>query len=132
MTFGIARSFPVLLTENKRLLQRTSRSSRRVSYYKQNPFSQDLELFQNKLDQSDSPSSEFEEDDGWGDRTSRSSFVPAVIEEERKRVTKEKGDERDMFIPIFSLVSLAGLFGAYGYEMVRLYLRGELYLPWNQ
>ncbi|KAL3901348.1 MAG: hypothetical protein SGARI_006087 [Bacillariaceae sp.] len=39
--------------------------------------------------------------------------------------------ERDMFIPIFALVSLAGLFGAYGYEMLRLASRGELYLPWN-
>ena len=39
--------------------------------------------------------------------------------------------DRDMFIPIFSLVSLAGLFGTYGYEMLRLYSRGELYLPWD-
>jgi len=38
-------------------------------------------------------------------------------------------EERDLFIPIFAVVSLAGLLGAYGYEMVRLYLRGELYLP---
>mmetsp|Transcript_20622 Transcript_20622/g.31314 ORF Transcript_20622/g.31314 Transcript_20622/m.31314 type:complete len:162 (-) Transcript_20622:151-636(-) len=39
------------------------------------------------------------------------------------------GRERDLFIPILSVVSLAGLFGAYGYEMLRLYSRGELYLP---
>mmetsp|Transcript_15943 Transcript_15943/g.20239 ORF Transcript_15943/g.20239 Transcript_15943/m.20239 type:complete len:217 (-) Transcript_15943:279-929(-) len=39
--------------------------------------------------------------------------------------------ERDLFIPIFAVVSLLGLFGAYGYEMLRLYSRGELYLPWN-
>jgi hypothetical protein len=39
--------------------------------------------------------------------------------------------ERDLFIPIFAIVSLVGLFGAYGYEMLRLYSRGELYLPWN-
>ena len=39
--------------------------------------------------------------------------------------------ERDLFIPIFALVSLAGLFGSYGYEMLRLYSRGELYLPWS-
>ncbi len=38
-------------------------------------------------------------------------------------------EERDLFIPIFALVSLGGLFGAYGYEMLRLYSRGELYLP---
>jgi hypothetical protein len=37
----------------------------------------------------------------------------------------------DLFIPIFTAISLAGLFGAYGYEMIRLYNRGELYLPWN-
>lgn len=35
----------------------------------------------------------------------------------------------DLFIPIFTLVSICGLLGAYGYEMIRLYLRGELYLP---
>ena len=39
--------------------------------------------------------------------------------------------DRDFFIPIFSIVSLAGLFGSYGYEMLRLYSRGELYLPWD-
>jgi hypothetical protein len=37
--------------------------------------------------------------------------------------------ERDLFIPIFTLISLSGLMGAYAYEMIRLYLRGELYLP---
>jgi hypothetical protein len=40
--------------------------------------------------------------------------------------------ERDLFIPIFAIVSLAGLFGAYGYEMLRLNAQGELYLPWRQ
>ena len=39
--------------------------------------------------------------------------------------------ERDLFIPIFSIVALIGLFGSYGYEMVRLASRGELYLPWS-
>ena len=37
--------------------------------------------------------------------------------------------ERDLFIPLFALVSLAGLMGAYGYETLRLAARGELYLP---
>ena len=41
----------------------------------------------------------------------------------------EEGTERDLFIPIFAVVSLVGLFGAYGYEMLRLYSQGELYLP---
>ncbi|KAL7545465.1 hypothetical protein ACHAWF_008815 [Thalassiosira exigua] len=39
--------------------------------------------------------------------------------------------ERDLFIPIFTLVSVIGFVGLYGYEMLRLYSRGELYLPWN-
>ena len=39
--------------------------------------------------------------------------------------------ERDIFIPVFAIVSLLGLFGSYGYEMLRLYSRGELYLPWD-
>ena len=43
--------------------------------------------------------------------------------------TNKEAEERDLFIPIFALVSLAGLFGAYGFEMLRLYSRGELYLP---
>jgi hypothetical protein len=46
--------------------------------------------------------------------------------------TDNQEQERDLFIPIFALVSLTGLFGAYGYEILRLYLRGELYLPWTQ
>jgi hypothetical protein len=41
------------------------------------------------------------------------------------------GEERDMFIPIFTLVAVAGFTGLYGYELLRLYLRGELYLPWQ-
>jgi hypothetical protein len=44
-----------------------------------------------------------------------------------KRESSES--ERDLFIPLFAIVSLSGLFGAYGYEMIRLYLRGELYVP---
>mmetsp|Transcript_15683 Transcript_15683/g.33224 ORF Transcript_15683/g.33224 Transcript_15683/m.33224 type:complete len:178 (-) Transcript_15683:166-699(-) len=41
------------------------------------------------------------------------------------------GEEIDLFIPIFTLVSVIGFTGLYGYEMLRLYLRGELYLPWE-
>jgi len=44
--------------------------------------------------------------------------------------TKEQPD-RDLFIPIFALISLSGLFGTYAFEMVRLWSRGELYLPWS-
>ena len=43
----------------------------------------------------------------------------------------EEEVERDLFIPIFAVVSLLGLFGAYTYETLRLASRGELYLPWN-
>ena len=42
------------------------------------------------------------------------------------------GTERDLFIPIFTLVAVIGFTGLYGYEMLRLYSRGELYLPWEQ
>ena len=98
------------------------------------------------------------EDDGWGaedeDTTTKtisaSSSGPAGVEERElaalraqmaeKRapatrntnMLKTDEPERDLFIPIFAIISLAGLFGAYGYEMLRLYSRGELYLPWNQ
>jgi hypothetical protein len=55
-----------------------------------------------------------------------------------KRLTTSSETSRDVangksdpFIPIFTAISLAGLFGAYGYEMIRLYIRGELYLPWD-
>mmetsp|Transcript_14132 Transcript_14132/g.21569 ORF Transcript_14132/g.21569 Transcript_14132/m.21569 type:complete len:109 (-) Transcript_14132:122-448(-) len=65
-----------------------------------------------------------EDDDGWGElkELQQESRQPSVVEEDR---------ERDMFIPIFAVVSLAGLFGAYGYETLRLASREELYLPWN-
>ena len=64
-------------------------------------------------------SNDKDDDDDWG----------VVVKKEEVQENEEK--ERDLFIPIFSIVSLLGLFGAYGYEMLRLYLRGELYLPWN-
>jgi hypothetical protein len=84
-----------------------------------------------------------DEDDGWGDDNDDGSSSPATAQKgnqstsnsgERSRVSTTKPsapEERDLFIPIFSLVSLAGLFGSYGYEMLRLYSRGELYLPWD-
>jgi hypothetical protein len=43
--------------------------------------------------------------------------------------SREAPAERDLFIPIMAIVSLAGLLGAYGYETLRLASRGELYLP---
>ncbi|KAL7529689.1 hypothetical protein ACHAXR_003098 [Thalassiosira sp. AJA248-18] len=41
------------------------------------------------------------------------------------------GGEKDLFIPIVTIVSVMGFTGLYGYEMLRLYSRGELYLPWE-
>jgi len=87
-------------------------------------------------------SSDNDEDDGWGEPPSKSDQERelAALQAERagppnsrSRVRQEsEPPERDLFIPIFALVSLAGLFGSYGYEMLRLYSRGELYLPWDQ
>mmetsp|Transcript_4599 Transcript_4599/g.5315 ORF Transcript_4599/g.5315 Transcript_4599/m.5315 type:complete len:112 (+) Transcript_4599:44-379(+) len=67
-----------------------------------------------------------EDDDGWGEIAN----LQKEIQSSKSTQTK-KEPERDLFIPIFALVSLAGLFGSYGYEMLRLYSRGELYLPWE-
>ena len=41
------------------------------------------------------------------------------------------GGEADLFIPIVAVVSVVGFAGLYGYETLRLYSRGELYLPWG-
>jgi hypothetical protein len=83
-----------------------------------------------------------QDDSGWGsppsleDKTlelrelqNDRNAVSSNFQPSQRRLTPER--DRDMFIPIFSLVSLAGLFGTYGYEMLRLYSRGELYLPWD-
>ena len=88
-----------------------------------------------------------EDDDGWGvpsskgdqerelaalqaERAERSA--PASSASSNRGPQDNDPPERDLFIPIFALVSLGGLFGSYGYEMLRLYSRGELYLPWDQ
>mmetsp|Transcript_13915 Transcript_13915/g.20543 ORF Transcript_13915/g.20543 Transcript_13915/m.20543 type:complete len:111 (+) Transcript_13915:78-410(+) len=65
-----------------------------------------------------------EEHDGWGE-------LSDLQQENRLSSVKEETQERDLFIPIFAIVSLAGLFGAYGYETLRLAANEELYLPWN-
>lgn len=56
-------------------------------------------------------------------------YSPSSEENDGMPSNKSIKGERDLFIPIFSTVSLVGLFAAYGYEMLRLYSRGELYLP---
>jgi len=66
-------------------------------------------------------------DDGWG-----FDADDDVLEEARKELNSTPAAaerERDLFIPLFALVSIAGFAGLYGYEMLRLYFAGELYLP---
>ena len=101
--------------------------------------------------------SEEDGDDGWGesvsettttsisssfDRTLKNQELADLQNElELKQQNKDSrnssptdrimSEERDLFIPIFALVSVIGFTGIYGYEMLRLYIRGELYLPWN-
>jgi len=78
------------------------------------------------LDESPQPSSPSgSSDSGDVTNTAMTSGGSQRVQEETER---EEGD-RDLFIPIFSLVSIAGLLGVYAYEMIRLALRGELYLP---
>ena len=89
---------------------------------------------------------EEEEDDGWGTTTSSTTETDRKLNELRSlreeasnkaqgvtpsssSTSFEEPPERDMFIPIMAVVSLLGLFGAYGYETLRLASRGELYLP---
>mmetsp|Transcript_13339 Transcript_13339/g.27065 ORF Transcript_13339/g.27065 Transcript_13339/m.27065 type:complete len:164 (+) Transcript_13339:90-581(+) len=94
-----------------------------------------------------------EEDDGWGDsvsttatsssdRISKSQELAnlqndmAMKQQNKSTQSSPSTDtseskERDLFIPIFTLVSVIGFSGLYGYEMLRLYSKGELYLPWN-
>ena len=93
-------------------------------------------------------SDEIEDDDGWGttpsvDRISKSQELARLQDEmtmKKQQNNKSsqisssnriENEERDLFIPIFALVSIMGFTGLYGYEMLRLYSRGELYLPWN-
>lgn len=97
-----------------------------------------------------SPQDEDEDDDGWGspalvdDNEQQSDFerdrkvneLRYLREEASNKATSPSSSrdvseppERDMFIPIMAVVSLLGLFGAYGYETLRLASRGELYLP---
>ena len=105
---------------------------------------------QSSLFATEAESETTEEDDGWG----TSDTVLSTTETKTNSSTRELASlrtqmaekknppsrdinsnnepERDLFIPIFAIVSLAGLFGAYGYEILRLNARGELYLPWNQ
>lgn len=88
-------------------------------------------------------------DDGWGMPPSMNknevtteygmkqykSLVATTSEQQQQSETKSvtpikvNGNERDLFIPIFTIVSIVGFVGAYGYETLRLYMNDELYLP---
>lgn len=75
-----------------------------------------------------------EMDDGWDD-TGDSTFQrtqdrsrPESLQSARSQPAKEE-PERDLFIPIFTAISVIGFGGLYAYETFRLYLNGELYLP---
>ena len=82
-----------------------------------------------------------DDDNGWGtgakdDFDEKTKELGALQNSrqaslEARRTQSATEGERDLFIPIFAIVSLLGLFGSYGYEMLRLASRGELYLPWN-
>lgn len=78
----------------------------------------------NNTDRDDDKSSlkvELKEQLSWDDSGDKIPLLQSKLREE----------ERDVFIPIFALISLAGLLGTYAYEMLRLASRGELYLPWG-
>jgi hypothetical protein len=92
------------------------------------------------------------DDEGWdGDKSLVSSGSSSTVESDTNHnktlssagddntetidkiiIKKEKGaTETDLFIPIFAIISIIGFAGLYLYETLRLYSKGELYLPWN-
>jgi hypothetical protein len=96
-----------------------------------------------------------DDDDGWGnnevgsnsdssiekqsDRNRELTMLQEDIANKREgrkaldsATAKVHGEEKDLFIPIVTLVAVIGFAGLYGYEMLRLYARGELYLPWDR
>ena len=106
-------------------------------------------------------SEEDDEDDGWGDgsavvsnlstddsssdKISQNKELARLQDDIAAKQNKNNIDsvnsrvrdinsgsgEKDLFIPIVTLISVIGFTSLYGYEMLRLYLRGELYLPWE-
>jgi len=105
--------------------------------------------------------SEEDEDDGWGDSGTVVSNLstddsPSEKISKNKELARLQDDiaakqnrnnidsvnsrvrdinsgsgEKDVFIPVVTLISVIGFTSLYGYEMLRLYSRGELYLPWE-
>jgi hypothetical protein len=81
-----------------------------------------------------------DDDNGWdetkdsGIQTADRTTIASLQKQQQQQdglKRKKPEPEPDLFIPIFTLVSIVGFVGAYGYETLRLALRGELYLPWN-
>ena len=108
------------------------------------------------LKAAESEQTDDDDDDGWGDsvsttttsaeaspdRISKSQELANLqndiaMKQQNKSTMRSSSTgtneekERDLFIPIFTLVSVIGFTSLYGYEMLRLYSRGELYLPWS-
>ena len=99
----------------------------------------------NKEDRSSSSSSSFVQqdndirktyDDGWKD--DKAEYLAQLEQlkssknkniQTQKRSFSEQEPKRDLFIPIFTLLAIAGFTGAYAYETFKLYSNGELYLP---
>lgn len=120
---------------------------RRQNPFSQHPFNSRIVLKAAESEQTD--------DDGWGDSVSTTTAAEAsndrisksqelanlqneiAMKQQNKSTVRSSSPgmneekERDLFIPIFTLVSVIGFTSLYGYEMLRLYSRGELYLPWN-
>lgn len=74
---------------------------------------------------------EQDEDDGWGFDVDDQLVAQAEKEmkSEAAATNAAADQERDLFIPLVALISIIGFGGLYGYEMLRLYFAGELYLP---
>jgi hypothetical protein len=94
-----------------------------------------VQLFLSSKDNNDDDNNN---DDGWdetndsGIKTADRTTIASLQKQQQDGLKRKNPEpEPDLFIPIFTLVSIVGFVGAYGYETLRLALRGELYLPWN-
>ena len=89
-----------------------------------------LVLSQGRTDSFKDDDDDNEDDTGWGTaKLSNNNDEYARVEPNANSNQSTRKEGPDLFIPIFALVSIAGFAGLYGYEMIRLYLRGEFYLP---
>ena len=79
-----------------------------------------------------SPQDDDDDDTGWEDDPVTSSNESFQERSGSSSIPSGRNEPtRDLFIPIFAIVAIVGLVGSYGYEMMRLASRGELYLPWS-